>query len=196
MFTLLIATKNRHKLNEISTILVNRPIELKSLADFGNSPEIIENGQTFRENAAIKADTCFEYFHLPAMGDDSGLEVPALGNEPGVFSARYAGADTNDLKNNLYLLDKMKGLTGEQRRARFVCTICYRDEGHREFFTGITEGYILDEFRGQSGFGYDPIFYIPEIGKTYAELSMEEKNAISHRGKAMIKFAAFLDKIT
>ncbi len=195
MFTLLIATKNLHKLEEISALLKDRPVHLKSLADFQKIPVIVEDGATFQENAAIKANICFEYFNLPVMGDDSGLEVPALNNTPGVYSARYSGANADDLKNNLFLLEQMKGLEGEARKARFVCTVCYRDQKHLKFFTGITEGYIIKDFKGSSGFGYDPIFYIPEINKTYAELSMEEKNALSHRGKAMRKFMKFLDNL-
>ncbi len=193
MLELLLATQNAHKLDEIRPLLKDRPVHLKSLAEFDTIPEIIENGHTFAENAAIKAEICFRHFKQPVFADDSGLEVPALNNEPGIFSARYAGEHANHRANNLLLLEKMKHLSGSQRAARFVSTICYIDESGRYFFTGITEGLILEHLKGSEGFGYDPLFYVPELKKTFAELSLEEKNRYSHRGKSVRRFIAFLD---
>jgi len=189
--TLLVATGNAHKLAEILPFMDNRPVVLKSLADFSHVPEIVENGSTFRENALLKARICFDYYGLPVISDDSGLEVPALNNAPGIYSKRFSAEDASDLQNNLYLLEKMSAFSGAQRKARFVCTVCYKDKTYEKVFTGITEGVILKDFSGSSGFGYDPLFYIPELGKTYAELSREEKNIISHRGKAMRKLITF-----
>lgn len=193
MFELIVATQNTHKLDEIRPLLSNRPVQLKSLADFDTIPEIIEDGQTFEENAAIKAEICFKQFKQAVFADDSGLEVPALNNEPGIFSARYAGEHANHQANNLLLLKNMKHLSGPQRAARFVSTICYMDENGTYFFTGIAEGLILEHLQGRKGFGYDPLFFLPELNKTFAELSLEEKNRYSHRGKSVRKFIDFLD---
>lgn len=192
--TILVATGNPHKVTEILPFMYNRPVALKSLADFDTVPEIVENGNSFRENALIKAHVCFEHYGMPIIADDSGLEVPILNNAPGIYSSRFSGEDASDLQNNLYLLEKMKPFSGDQRKARFVCTVCYKDRNYEKIFTGITEGIILEDFVGSSGFGYDPLFYLPEIGKTYAELSREEKKSLSHRGKAMRKLLTFLDK--
>lgn len=194
MFNLIIATNNKHKITEISHLFGNRHIVLKSLMDFKNFPEIIEDGDSFQENAGIKAQKVFEYLSLPVMADDSGLEVPALNNEPGIYSARYAGADSNYVKNNLLLLEKMRDLNGEARKARFVCTICYKDKTQEKYFTGITEGYILESLQGEGGFGYDPLFYLPQLNKSFAQLTLQEKNNYSHRGKAIRKFLEFLNE--
>ncbi len=194
MFELIVATQNAHKLDEIRPLLGNRPVQLKSLAEFETIPDIIENGKTFEENAAIKAEICFNAFKQPVFADDSGLEVPSLQNAPGIFSARYAGEHANHRANNMLLLENMKPFTGEERKARFVSTICYMDNSEQYFFTGITEGLILEHLQGSEGFGYDPLFYLPEINKTFAELSLEEKNRYSHRGKSVRQFIDFLDK--
>jgi len=193
MFTLILASKNEHKVTEILPLIGNRPIEIKSLATFKHFPEIKEDGHTFSENAAVKAQAVFNFFKQPVIADDSGLEVAALKGAPGIYSARYAGAQGNYLQNNLLLLENMQSLIGEQRRARFVCTICFKTKEQETYFTGITEGYILQEFRGESGFGYDPLFFIPELNKTYAQLSLTEKNEWSHRGKAVRKLLYYLD---
>ena len=157
-------------------------------------PHIIEDGNSFSENAAIKAQICYRAFQQPIFADDSGLEVPALNNEPGIFSARYAGPHSDYNANNYLLISKMKNFSGSQRKARFVCTICYMDETGSYFFSGATTGFILNSFQGGSGFGYDPLFFLPRLNKTFAELSLEEKNTYSHRGKAVRKLLKFLDK--
>jgi len=191
---ILIATGNAHKLSEIRDILSDSRVELLGANDLGLSLEVEENGSTFAENAALKARAFFDAARLPVLADDSGLEVPALNNAPGVYSARYAGEHANYARNNAYLLEQMRGLTGEERKARFVCTVCFKTEEKEWFFTGITEGYILDRLQGEQGFGYDPLFYVPELGRTYAQLSSDEKNRISHRGKALKKFKIFLQE--
>ena len=192
MLNLIVATGNRHKMEEMRSYLNIFPIILTSMKDFAEFPEIEETGQTFEENVKIKALTCFDFFKHPVLADDSGLQIPALDNEPGVFSARYAGLAANDRENNRFLLQRMKDLKEEDRKARFNCTICFKDDQFEEIFTGITEGIILKDYRGRQGFGYDPLFYIPELGKTYAELTTEQKNAYSHRGKALQKLVKFL----
>ncbi len=189
---ILIATGNKHKLQEIAEILADLPLRLKSVHDLPRSLEVEETGRTFRENAALKARAYFSLASMPVLADDSGLEVLALNNEPGIYSARYAGEHANYHQNNRFLLEKMRSLKGDQRKARFVCTVCFKTEEKEWFFTGITEGFILTELKGESGFGYDPLFFVPELNKTYAQLSREEKNRISHRAKALAQFKKFL----
>lgn len=190
---ILIATGNPHKLQEIKGILNQLPVHLIGATELPQSIEVKETGSTFAENAAIKARAYFDLTGMPVLADDSGLEVPALDNMPGIFSARYAGEHANYAKNNQFLLEQMKNLKGDERRARFVCTVCFKTQDEEYFFTGITEGYILDELKGEKGFGYDPLFWLPELKRTYAELSAEEKNRISHRAKALTKFKNFLN---
>lgn len=168
------------------------PLQLKSLNDYSDYPDVVEDGKTFEENARKKARAYFEYSGIPTFADDSGLIVPALNSEPGVHSARYAGEQANYTANNRLLIEKIKNIPANKRNGRFVCTICYIDENHEEFITGTSAGIILDHLTGTKGFGYDPLFFVPELGKTFAELSMEEKNKISHRGRAMVMFKAFL----
>ncbi len=194
MFTLMVATTNNHKINEIRPLFENRSITLKSLADIQDFPEIIEDGSSFEENAAIKARTVFNKLRVPVIADDSGLVVPALNNAPGIYSARYAGPEADYYQNNLMLLKNMQSLKKQDRLARFVCTICYKDNENELFFTGITEGQIIDSFKGEDGFGYDPLFFYPKLNKTFAQLSMQEKNKHSHRGKAVRKFIEYFDK--
>lgn len=193
LFTLLAGTTNQHKLGEIKHYLDGLPITLKSLNDFSALPEIIENGRNFADNARKKARGYFEYFHIPTFADDSGLIVPALNGEPGVRSARYAGPDATYEQNNRFLMQKIAAVDPKEREAQFVCTICYKDEEREMLFTGTVTGMILTELRGTSGFGYDPLFYLPELGKTYAEISMAQKNDLSHRGQALEKFKKFLE---
>ena len=192
MLKIFIATGNKHKLQEIQEILDDLPIELNSINDLPKKMDVEENGSSFRENAAIKARAYFELTQMPVLADDSGLEVDALNNEPGIHSARYAGEEADYAKNNQLLLKQMKNFEGENRKGRFVCTVCFKTEEGEWFFTGITKGLILDELKGKGGFGYDPLFWIPELKRTYAQLSREEKNKISHRAKALKKFKKFL----
>ncbi len=167
-------------------------LQLKCLNDYSNYPNVIEDGKTFEENARKKARAYFEYSGLPTFADDSGLVIPALNGQPGVTSARYAGNNATYADNNRLLISKIINLPEEQREGKFVCTICYIDANCEKLITGTSEGIILDELRGHEGFGYDPLFYVPALGKTFAELSMEEKNRISHRGRAMVLLKDFL----
>jgi XTP/dITP diphosphohydrolase len=168
------------------------PLKLKSLNDYSGYPDVVEDGNTFEENARKKARAYFEFSGIPTFADDSGLVVPALNGEPGVHSARYAGEQANYVDNNRLLIENIRNIPKDKREGRFVCTICYIDGDHEEFITGTVSGKILDQLQGTGGFGYDPLFYIPKLGKTFAELSMEEKNRISHRGQAMALFKEFL----
>jgi XTP/dITP diphosphohydrolase len=192
MFTLLAGTTNKHKLLEISELMSNIRLKLISLSEYSGYPEVIEDGLTFKENAYKKARAYYDHFKQPVFADDSGLVVPALNNEPGVFSARYAGANATYADNNKLLINKIQSVPVEQRIARFVCTISYIDHNNSEFFTGITEGIIITELTGTEGFGYDPLFFIPSLNKTYAQLSMQEKNKLSHRGKAILELKNYL----
>lgn len=186
MDKIVFATTNEGKVKEIKEILKDFPIEVVSMKEMGITADIEENGTTFEENSLIKARALAKLTGLPALADDSGLEVDYLNGEPGIYSARYLGRDTDyDYKNN-YIIDKLSGAKGEDRSARFVCVISLVLPDGREFVErGVVEGLIGYEQKGENGFGYDPIFYLPEYGKTSAELPPEEKNKISHRGKAL-----------
>jgi len=181
----LVATKNKNKLDEIRSILTDPGIHFKSLSEFENVPDVAETGKTFRANALIKARFYFKYSALPIIADDSGLVVPALRGEPGIYSARYAGAQASYMENNIKLLQQMKGLEGDQRKAHFICQMVYLDKNICLSALGRVEGIIITELRGRSGFGYDPLFYVEKPGKTFAELKPEEKNMISHRYRAL-----------
>ncbi len=187
-----VATGNTHKLEEIRTILKGLPVELVDVNSLAEKIEVEETGATFAENAQIKARAYFERVKMPVLADDSGLEVPALNNEPGVFSARYAGENATYSENNRLLLQRMQGLKNGKRKARFVCTVCFKDEQNEWLFEGTTEGVILEQLKGKGGFGYDPLFYVPHLGKTYAEMGSAEKNKLSHRARALEKFKIFL----
>jgi len=186
MDKIVFATANEGKVKEIKEILKDFPIEVVSMKEMGITADIEENGTTFEENSLIKARALVKLTGLPALADDSGLEVDYLNGEPGIYSARYLGRDTDyDYKNN-YIIDKLSGAKGEERSARFVCVISLVLPDGREFVErGVVEGLIGYEQKGENGFGYDPIFYLPEYGKTSAEIPPEEKNRISHRGKAL-----------
>lgn len=194
MFELLLATSNAHKLEEIKPLFQDTDIRLISLTEMDSIQEIIEDGLTFKENAAIKARICFEAYKIPVIADDSGLEVTALGNTPGIYSARYAGLHSDYAANNQLLLKNMQSIPESKRQARFICTVCFTDAHNELFFNGTTEGIIQNCLSGTAGFGYDPLFYIPHLNKTFAELSMQEKNKLSHRGKAINKFITYYKK--
>ncbi|MGD9899186.1 MAG: RdgB/HAM1 family non-canonical purine NTP pyrophosphatase [Calditrichaceae bacterium] len=194
MFRLIAGTTNQHKIHEIRRILDLDGLTISSLNEFENFPDVNENGLTFHENAAIKARAYFEYFRTPVFADDSGLVVPALSGEPGIYSARYSGPDASYESNNQLLIEKIRQIPEKYRNAQFVCTICYKDEKNEIFFTGTTDGIILDELTGVEGFGYDPLFYIPGLKKTYAQIDTDEKNRISHRGKAIGQLKEFFIK--
>ncbi len=194
MFRLIAGTTNQHKIHEIRQILNLNGLTISSLSDFENFPDVNENGLTFQENAAIKARAYFEYFRKPVFADDSGLVVPALNGEPGIYSARYSGPEASYKSNNQLLIKKIRQIAEKDRNAQFVCTICYRDKNSEFFFTGTTDGIILDKLTGEKRFGYDPLFYIPDLHKTFAQLNTDEKNRISHRGNAIGRLKEFLIK--
>jgi len=181
---LVIATRNKGKLKEFGTLLHKCFKKISYLGDFKDIPEIEETGKTFKENATIKANRISEITGICTLADDSGLIVDALNGEPGVYSARYAGNNATDSDNNKKLLKTLKGV--KNRTARFeCCLILVLKNGDIIEANGICEGVILDEEKGGNGFGYDPLFYLPELKKTMAELTIEEKNIISHRANAI-----------
>lgn len=191
MKEIVVASTNEGKIKEIKAMLDEIGIEVKSIKDvFNEEIEIEETGKTFQENALIKAQTICDMIHLPTLADDSGLEVDAMNGEPGIYSARFMGHDTSyDIKNQ-YIIDAVKG---KERGARFVCAmaLCIPDEEPiliEEYFNG----EINDCIEGENGFGYDPIFYVPELHKTSASLTLEEKNQYSHRAKALKKLFQIL----
>lgn len=190
---IVIATRNMKKLKEMREILGGMDIEAVSEAEAGVDIEVEETGRTFEENARLKAAAVMEATGLPAVADDSGLEVTALGGRPGVFSARYGGVE-DDAARNLLLLEEMDGES--DRRAKFVSVVsCIFPDGREICVRGECSGELLCEQRGGGGFGYDPIFYLPGLGMTMAELSNDEKNRISHRAKALKKFQEALKSI-
>ncbi|MCP3891129.1 MAG: XTP/dITP diphosphatase [Desulfobulbaceae bacterium] len=181
---LVIATNNKNKLKEFKEIFKDLQIEVRSLEDFGPIPEAIEDGSTFDENAYKKALHTAKVLGLPAIADDSGLVVEALDGAPGVYSARYSGEHATDEENLNKVLNNLKGV--KNRKAHFQCVLSIAvPSGPALTYEGKCEGVIIDEKRGDNGFGYDPVFYFEEFGKTFAELTMEEKNKVSHRGKAL-----------
>lgn len=192
---LVLATLNRGKILEIERLLSGLALELLTSKDFENWPELEETGLTFEENAAQKARALAGWSGLAALADDSGLEVDALGGSPGVRSSRYAGGEGDSEANMALLLDEMKGISDDQRRARFVCVIslCSPDGKSLEI-RETCEGIITTEQRGTAGFGYDPVFVPEGMDRTVAQLSLEEKNAISHRGKALRRLRDLLER--
>ncbi|MDI6827052.1 MAG: XTP/dITP diphosphatase [Armatimonadota bacterium] len=186
MREIVIATRNRKKVEEIRAMLSELPIRILSLADFPELPEPQETGKTFAENAEIKALAAAKATGKIALADDSGLEVDALGGQPGVLSNRFAGQGASDRDKYMLVLRMMEGVPDEKRTARFRAAIAIaRPDGCVVVVEGTCEGLIAHEPKGEYGFGYDPIFYLPDIGKTMAELTSEEKNKISHRAKAI-----------
>ena len=191
MTKIIFATGNQNKMREIREIMqgfrVNgEEIEILSMKEAGVYTDIVEDGKTFEENALIKARTIRDLTGCPVLADDSGLEVDALNGEPGVYSARYMGEDTSYRIKNQSLVERLEGVPVEKRTARFVCVIAAAfPDGTVCTTKGTIEGKIGYEERGENGFGYDPIFYLPDMSRTTAELSPEEKNAVSHRGKAL-----------
>lgn len=180
------ATGNAGKVKEIQMIMEDTGMEVLSMKEAGISVDIEENGTTYEENALIKAREVAKYTDAIVMADDSGLEIDYLNKEPGILSARYLGEDTSYRIKNQNLIDRLEGVPDEKRTARFVCAIAAVLPDGKELTTRATiEGRIGYEEKGSHGFGYDPIFYVPEFGKTTAELTEEEKNRVSHRGKAL-----------
>ena len=186
MDKIVFATTNEGKVKEIKEILEGFPVEVVSMKEMDITTDIEENGTTFEENSLIKAREISKLTGLPALADDSGLEVDYLNGEPGIYSARYLGKDTDYNYKNNYIIDRLKEAEDKERSARFICVISLVLPDGREFVKkGVMEGRIGYEIKGENGFGYDPVFYLPEYGKTSAELSSDEKNKISHRGKAL-----------
>ena len=183
---IIFATGNEHKLKDIRAIMSGSGLEIVSMKEAGLDLDIVENGKTFEENALIKARTVSEASGEIAMADDSGLEIDYLGKEPGIYSARYLGENTPHRLKNADLLCRLEGVPDEKRTARFVCSVaCVFPDGHSLTATETMEGRIAHESRGTNGFGYDPIFYMPENGCTNGELDPVRKNEVSHRGKAL-----------
>jgi len=193
---LLLATGNRAKLYELKSLFQVLPYELVTPPEMGISAKVDEVGQSLEENARLKAVTFAASSQLLSLADDSGLEVDALGGEPGVLSARYAGADASDTDRIDYLLLRIKDVPWQKRQARFRCVMAIATpDGQVSLFCGDCPGVITLEPRGEMGFGYDPIFYLPRLGKTLAELPLEVKNRVSHRGQAARKAFPLLKRL-
>ena len=186
MDKIIFATGNEGKMKEVRMILEDLGLPVLSLKDAGITADVEENGTTFEENALIKAKAVMEVTGALTLADDSGLEIDALNGEPGIYSSRYLGEDTSYVKKNSVILERLKDVPEEKRGARFVCAVAAAfPDGQTKVIRGIMEGIIGYEIKGENGFGYDPIFYLPQYGKYSAELSSDEKNAISHRGEAL-----------
>lgn len=186
MEKLIFATGNKDKMKEIRMILADSGYEILSMKEAGIDIDIVEDGKTFEENAIIKATAISKVANCLVLADDSGLEVDAMDKAPGIYSARFEGVDTPYSVKNKIIMDRLEGLPEEERTARFVCAIAAAwPDGRVETRRGTIEGVIAHEEAGENGFGYDPIFYVPEFGMTTAQLSPEQKNEISHRGKAL-----------
>ncbi len=192
MQQLVFATNNAHKLHEVAAKIEGR-IQLLSLNDINCHDDIDETGTTFAQNASIKSHYIYNKYHLNCFGDDSGLEIDALGGQPGVYSARYAGEHGNHAANNQKVLAALQGVT--DRKARFKTVISLLWNGEEHFFEGAVEGTIRAELNGTAGFGYDPIFQPDGYAITFAEMSLAEKNNISHRAKAVEKLLVFLASV-
>ncbi|HBF42707.1 MAG TPA: Non-canonical purine NTP pyrophosphatase [Desulfobacteraceae bacterium] len=191
---LVLATRNEGKISEFKELLSDFSVEIKSLKDFGPIPEVEEDGITFEDNAYKKAAFTAKVLGLPTLADDSGLMVKALGDKPGVYSARYAGENATDEGNNLKLLNAMEDL--EEREASFMCIIAIAvPRGPALIYEGTCDGTIAKNSKGKHGFGYDPLFYYPPLKKTFAQMTSGEKNSISHRGKAMAELKSEFDKV-
>lgn len=184
----ILASKNQHKLTELSAILSQLGFEIALESEYGLDIDVEETGTTFEENSFLKADAVMKASGLPVLADDSGLMVDALDGAPGVYSARY-GHKASDKERTAYLLENMKDVPEERRGAKFVCVItCLFPDGRKIVARGECPGVIARAPHGENGFGYDPVFYLPELGMTYAELPSEQKNAISHRARALQEF--------
>ena len=191
--TIVVASGNAGKIREFKEMLEPRGYTVKSLADFEDMPEIDETGTTFAENAVIKADAVTKRYGIMAISDDSGIEIDAFDKKPGIHSARWLGHETPYSEKNRIILEKMEGI--ETRTCRYVCAIAVTEPGKDPVvFEDTAECTIAFEPKGENGFGYDPIMYYPPAGKTMAEMTKDEKNAISHRGKAVRKFEEWLEK--
>lgn len=193
---ILLATQNQGKIRELQELLVDEDIEVLSLKHIEDWEDVEENGETFADNAALKARAAVKKTGLIALADDSGLEVDALDGAPGVYSARFAGEPKDDERNNDKLLQLLETVVDDQRQARFRCALVVATPEGKEFLTeGTVEGRILTERRGSEGFGYDPLFFVPEYARTMAELTLAEKNKLSHRAQAFRKAIPILQAL-
>lgn len=195
MFNLIVlATSNKNKIREIQQVLKDFPVEIKSLSDFGPLPGVVEDGATFDDNAYKKALHYAKVLGLPALADDSGLVVEALDGKPGVYSARYAGENATDEENCEKLLHELG--TTQNRKAAFVCVLSIAvPSGPALTYEASCDGIILEQPKGEGGFGYDPLFFFEPLGKTFAELTLEEKNRVSHRGKVLSELSSEFPKV-
>ena len=199
MIKLLVATTNPGKFAEVKDFLRQLPLEVLSLSDLATWPKIIEDGATFEENALKKARSLAEYSGYLTLADDSGLEVDALNGAPGIYSARYCGEEGNDKKNNEKLMHELREISEEKRTGRFVCALALcapKPHGMKEWTVRDScEGRISFELKGENGFGYDPLFFYPSLGKTFGEIDRAIKATVSHRGKALKKLAEMLPSL-
>lgn len=192
---IIFATSNEGKMKEIKAILSDLDMDILSMKEAGIDIDIVEDGSTFEENAIIKAKAIMELTGEIALADDSGLEVDYMNKEPGIYSARFLGEDTSYRIKNNYIIERLKDAVGNERSARFVCAIaCAYPDGEIITIRGTMEGIIGEKEAGSNGFGYDPIFFLPEYGCSSAELSLEEKNKVSHRGKALQEMKKRMEK--
>ena len=186
MKKIVVATQNKGKVKEIKEMLEGLPVEVKTMGEVGIDVDVEETGSTFEENAVLKAEAISKMVDALVIADDSGLEIDYLNKEPGVYSARYLGKDTPYEVKNQIILDRLKDVPKEKRTARFVCAMALCEANKETFIArGVIEGYIGYQSEGENGFGYDPIFFTDELGTSTANISMEEKNKISHRAKAL-----------
>ncbi len=194
---ILIATTNLGKVKEIRDLVKDLPVMFLALTDVGDVPDVVEDGDTFEENALKKARLIAEATGLATLADDSGLCIDALDGRPGVLSARYAGENATDEEKYLRVLEEMRNVPDDRRSARFVCALAIASpDGREKLFLGVCDGRITREPRGTGGFGYDPIFYYEEAGCTFAEIDRESKNRVSHRGRALRELAKYLEEVS
>ena len=201
MKRLILASNNKKKIKEMKEILKELNIEVKSLENENINIDVVEDGKTFEENAKKKAKEIYEFLlkrgdkNFIVLADDSGLTVEYLNGEPGIYSARYAGEHGNDKKNNEKLLKNLRGVHKENRGAKFICQLAlFTERGEYFKVTGDVKGYIIEELHGEGGFGYDPLFFYEPLNKTFAQLTSEEKNQISHRGVALKELKKIIRK--
>ncbi|MFQ5864909.1 MAG: XTP/dITP diphosphatase, partial [bacterium] len=192
-FRLILATKNQDKIVEIQNLLSNLNISVVTLSEFPDAPNVVEDGKTLEENAVKKAKIFGNFTGLPAVADDTGLEVEYLNSKPGVLSSRYAGENATYSENVEKLLSELEGVPWEQRHATFRCVVALYHQSETRIVEGVCKGVITETPRGKGGFGYDPVFYVPEYGRTFAEMDLKLKNRISHRGKAFFALKKLIE---
>jgi XTP/dITP diphosphohydrolase len=192
-FKLILATKNQDKIVEIQNLLSDLNVSVVTLNEFPDAPDVVEDGKTLEENAIKKAQVIGNFTGLPAVADDTGLEVDYLNGKPGVHSSRYSGENATYSDNVKKLLNELEGVPWEQRNATFRCVVALYHNDETRIVEGICKGVISEKPRGSGGFGYDPVFYVPEHDCTFAEMDLKLKNKISHRGKAFLAFRKLIE---